>query len=47
MIPAGVSTDKEQQLKSLEWIRAESMHGDCLESIANHDSEVTPHEIYL
>jgi len=47
MIPAGVSTDKEQQLKSLEWIRAESMHGDCLESIANHDPEVTPHEIYF
>lgn len=47
MIPSGVSTNKEQQLKSLEWIRAESMHDDCLESIANHDPEVIPHEIYL
>jgi len=47
MITSGVSTNKEQQLKSLEWIREESMNEDCLASIANHDPEVIPHNIYL
>lgn len=47
MITSGVSTDKEQQLKSLEWIREESMNENCLESIANHDPEVAPHIICM
>lgn len=45
MITSGVSTNKEQQLKSLEWIRNESMSEDCLESLANHDPDVIPHNI--
>lgn len=47
MILSGVCTDKDAQRKSLEWIRIQSMSEDCLESIANHDADVIPHNICL
>ena len=47
MILPGVSSDKEAQRKSLEWIREQSMSDDCVESLANHDADVIPHNICL
>lgn len=47
MITYGVCMDKVSQRKSLEWIRTQSMNENCLESIANHDIAVIPHNIIL
>lgn len=47
MITSGIAVDKKQQYTSLEWIRQQSMDKDCIESLANHDSEVVPHIIEL
>lgn len=47
MILPGVCVDKDAQRKSLAWIREQSMHEDCLESVSNHDADVKPHCIYL
>lgn len=41
----GISDDKDQQLTSLEWIAEESENPNCIESLANHDPDVKPHEI--
>lgn len=47
MILSGVCTDKKAQRKSLAWIREQSMSKECLETLANHDADVVPHEILL
>ncbi len=47
MILPGVGTDKKAQRTSLQWIREQSMSQDCLESLANHDADVIPHNICL
>ena len=47
MIRPGISLDPDKQLKSLQWIRDESMLPDCVESLANHDPDVKPHMIIL
>lgn len=47
MILPGVCTDKDAQRKSLAWIKAQSESRNCVESLANHDAEVIPHEIWL
>lgn len=47
MILPGVCTDKNAQKQSLEWIRTQSMSSDCVESLANHDADVIPHNISL
>lgn len=47
MITSGVCEDKVAQRKSLEWIREQSMNQDCMESLANHDADVIPHDICL
>lgn len=47
MITPGISMDKEQQKKSLAWIREQSLDPDCIESLANHDGQVEPHTITL
>lgn len=47
MITSGVALNKAQQRKSLEWIREESMSPQCIESLATHDSDITPHVIEL
>lgn len=47
LITSGISADKEAQKISLEWIREQSLSKKCIESLANHDPEVIPHEIIL
>lgn len=47
MITSGVCQDKKLQRQSLEWIRAQSMLPNCVESLANHDPDVKPHIIEL
>ena len=47
MIPPGTALDEEAAFKSLEWIRQMSLDKNCVESIANHDADVLPHEIIL
>lgn len=47
MITSGVCEDKEAQIKSLEWIREQSLSADCIESLASHDADVTPHNITI
>lgn len=47
MITSGVCMDKKAQRKSLEWIREQSLSSDCIESLANHDADIIPHNIIL
>ena len=47
MITSGIAADKAQQKNSLAWIRAQSLDADCVESLANHDSDIQPHVIEL
>ena len=47
LIVSGIADDKAAQFRSLEWIRAQSMDANCIESIANHDPDVKPHTIEL
>lgn len=47
MIPSGIASDKEAQKNSLAWIREQSLDENCIESLANHDPNITPHIIQL
>lgn len=47
MVLPGISMDKEAQRASLEWIRATAADHRCIETLANHDTEVKPHVIEL
>lgn len=47
LITSGIAADKEAQKKSLEWIREQSLSEKCVESLANHDPDIIPHEIIL
>ena len=47
MITSGVAANKKQQYASLEWIRQQSMDKNCIESIANHDTDVKPHIVEM
>lgn len=47
LIISGIQSDKEEQLKSLEWIREQSLDPNCIESLANHDPDIKPHVIEL
>ena len=47
MIPPGTALDEEMALKSLKWIREISLDKNCVESLANHDAGIVPHEIIL
>lgn len=47
LITSGIAADKEAQKKSLEWIREQSLNEDCIESLANHDTDIKPHIISL
>ncbi len=47
MITSGISMNKEEQRKSLEWIREQSLNKNCLESLGNHDPDVVEHSIIL
>lgn len=47
MITSGIAANKEEQKKSLQWIRDESLKDNCIESLANHDPDIEPHVIEL
>ena len=47
MILPGIASDREQQRRSLAWIREQSLSPECVESIANHDPDIKPHVIGL
>jgi hypothetical protein len=47
MITSGVALNKDEQRRSLEWIREQSMSPDCVESLATHDLDVKPHVIEI
>ncbi|WP_455715059.1 MBL fold metallo-hydrolase [Anaerosporobacter sp.] len=47
MITSGISLDKKLQKQSLLWIREQSLDDNCIESLANHDPNVIPHNILL
>lgn len=47
MITSGICVNKEEQKKSLEWIREQSLDPNCVEVMANHDKDIKPHEITL
>lgn len=47
MIASGIANDKEQQMRSLAWIREQSLSPLCVESLANHDPSIKPHVIML
>jgi len=46
-ITSGIAADKVAQKKSLTWIREQSISQECVESLANHDTEIEPHVINL
>lgn len=45
LIPPGTALDEELAFKSLQWIREMSLQENCIESLANHDPDILPHEI--
>ncbi|CBZ48612.1 phosphotransferase [Streptococcus gallolyticus subsp. gallolyticus] len=45
MITSGIAADREKQRQSLAWIREQSLDPNCIESLANHDSDIQPHVI--
>ena len=45
LIPPGTALNEELAFKSLQWIREMSLQENCVESLANHDPDVVPHEI--
>lgn len=47
LIPPGTALDEELAFKSLLWIREMSLQENCIESLANHDPDIVPHEITL
>jgi hypothetical protein len=47
MITSGIALDKKLQRQSLEWIRQQSLDANCIESLATHDIDITPHTIDL
>ncbi len=46
-IPPGTALDEDLALKSLRWIGKVSKMSNCVESLANHDPDVSPHEISI
>ena len=46
-IPPGTALDEAQALKSLQWIAKISRLPNCVESLANHDAGISPHEIII
>lgn len=45
MITSGIAADRAKQRQSLAWIREQSLDPNCIESLANHDSDIQPHVI--
>lgn len=47
MIPSGIAVDRKQQIRSLGWIRDESLKDKCAGIFATHDPEVKPQILEL
>lgn len=47
MILPGIAWDKSLVRRSLEWIREQCSHPNCIECLATHDAAVKPHFIEL
>lgn len=47
MILPGIADNRKEQLESLRWIRRMSLDSNCVESLANHDKDITPHTVGL
>lgn len=47
MLVSGIADDRVMQEKSLKWIREESIHPDCVASMANHDPDILPQTIEI
>ncbi len=47
MVLPGIYSDRNNQLKSLRWVREQSLSADCIASLSTHDPEVEPHKIEL
>lgn len=47
MILPGIASNRKSQKKSLDWIRELSADENCIEVLANHDTEIMPHTINL
>lgn len=45
MILPGISENRKDQRKSLEWIREQSLNKNCIASLACHDTEIKPQVI--
>ena len=47
MIAPGTALDQKSAMDSLKWIKEMSNADECLESLANHDTEVIPHVVFV
>lgn len=45
MVMPGIYTNRNDQLKSLRWIREQSLSPDCVASLSTHDPDVEPHTV--
>lgn len=47
MIPSGIAVNRSQQMRSLKWIKDESLKDECVGIFATHDPAVRPQTIEL
>ncbi|WP_432711692.1 N-acyl homoserine lactonase family protein [Pedobacter sp.] len=47
MIMPGVMVDKKKVIRSLKWVKQMSQQPNCVEVIANHDTNIKPHTVEL
>ncbi len=47
MILRGVQVDKQEVIKSLKWTKEIAAQPNCIEAIANHDSDIVPKTIEI
>ena len=45
LILPGISLDKDKQMTSLKWVKAQSELANCIQVIANHDTAIKPQVI--
>lgn len=47
LILPGISLDKDKQMTSLKWVKAQSELANCIKVIANHDTAIKPQVVEL
>ena len=47
MVASGIADDRDDQRRSLAWIRSQAEDERCIAVLANHDPDVKPHTIEL